>query len=101
MKESADTIPSRHSTIRDPADLLATIRPVPRNAEVIRQWTILRAIEHARSSGLTIDELSAQCGVTTRTIRRDLQALEEAGFPLYDDRSQPDGRARAYSWRRP
>ena len=69
---------------------------MPRNAEVIRQWTILREIEHARSAGVTIDDLAAQCDVTTRTIRRDLQALEAAGFPLYDDKSQDDGRTR---WR--
>jgi predicted DNA-binding transcriptional regulator YafY len=69
---------------------------VPRNAEVIRQWTILREIERARGTGVTIDELASTCGVTTRTIRRDLYALEEAGFPLYDDRSADDGRTR---WR--
>jgi predicted DNA-binding transcriptional regulator YafY len=67
---------------------------VPRNSEVIRQWTILRDIERSRSSGVTIDELAVTCGVTTRTIRRDLQALEEAGFPLFDDRSHDDGRTR-------
>jgi predicted DNA-binding transcriptional regulator YafY len=67
---------------------------VPRNAEVIRQWTILREIERARAAGVTIDELAALCDVTTRTIRRDLQALEEAGFPIYDDRSRDDGRTR-------
>ena len=67
---------------------------MPRNAEVIRQWTILREVEHARGAGVTIDDLASLCGVTTRTIRRDLQALEEAGFPLYDDRSQEDGRTR-------
>jgi predicted DNA-binding transcriptional regulator YafY len=69
---------------------------VARNAEVIRQWTILREIERARGAGVTIDELAALCRVTTRTIRRDLQALEEAGFPLYDDRTHDDGRTR---WR--
>ena len=69
---------------------------MPRNAEVIRQWTILREIEGARAAGVTIDDLSALCGVTTRTIRRDLQALEEAGFPIFDDRSGDDGRTR---WR--
>src|SRR5476649_1099914 len=69
---------------------------MPRNAEVIRQWTILREIEQARGAGVTIDELASQCGVTTRTIRRDLQALEEAGFPLYDDKTHDDGRTR---WR--
>src|SRR5258708_4241945 len=67
---------------------------MPRNAEVIRQWTILREIEKARGSGVTIDELAALCTVTTRTIRRDLQALEESGFPLYDDRSHDDGKTR-------
>ena len=67
---------------------------VPRNAEVIRQWTILREIERARTTGVTIDDLAALCDVTTRTIRRDLQALEEAGFPIFDDRSREDGRTR-------
>lgn len=69
---------------------------MPRNTEVIRQWTILREIEEARGSGTTIDELAALCAVTTRTIRRDLQALEEAGFPLFDDKTHDDGRTR---WR--
>src|SRR5213083_2341797 len=69
---------------------------MPRNTEVIRQWTILREIENARAAGVTIDELASLCDVTTRTIRRDLQALEEAGFPLYDDRSNDDGKTR---WR--
>ena len=67
---------------------------MPRNAEVIRQWTILREVERARGSGVTIDDLATLGEVTTRTIRRDLQALQEAGFPLYDDRSHDDGRTR-------
>lgn len=67
---------------------------MPRNAEVIRQWNVLREIERSRAAGVTIDDLAARCGVTTRTIRRDLQALEEAGFPIYDDRSRDDGRTR-------
>jgi len=55
-----------------------------RNAEVIRQWQILRAIESSRT-GVTIHDLAAQAGMTTRTIRRDLQALQEAGFAIYDE----------------
>jgi predicted DNA-binding transcriptional regulator YafY len=66
-----------------------------RNAEVIRQWTILGEIERART-GVTIDQLAARTGVSTRTIRRDIEALEAAGFPVYDDRSADDGRTR---WR--
>ncbi len=55
-----------------------------RNAEVIRQWQILREIE-ARRAGVTIHELAALVRVSTRTIRRDLQALQEAGFAVYDE----------------
>lgn len=55
-----------------------------RNAEVIRQWQILREVE-SRRTGVTIHELSKHVNVTTRTIRRDLQALQEAGFALYDE----------------
>jgi proteasome accessory factor B len=56
---------------------------MPRNAEVIRQWTILRDLEASRR--LTIDDLAQRTGVTTRTIRRDLDALQAAGFPLFDE----------------
>lgn len=62
-----------------------------RSGEVIRQWDILQAIAASRH-GLTIDQLAEQVGVTTRTIRRDLEALSVAGFPIYDD--VVDGRRR-------
>jgi len=55
-----------------------------RNAEVIRQWQILREIE-SRRTGVTIHDLARLVKVTTRTIRRDLQALQEAGFSIYDE----------------
>jgi predicted DNA-binding transcriptional regulator YafY len=55
-----------------------------RNAEVIRQWQLLREIE-SRRTGVTIHDLAAQVDVSTRTIRRDLQALQEAGFSIYDE----------------
>jgi predicted DNA-binding transcriptional regulator YafY len=55
-----------------------------RNAEVIRQWKILKKIEAGRWTSSS--DLAAEHGVTERTIRRDLEALQEAGFPLYDER---------------
>jgi predicted DNA-binding transcriptional regulator YafY len=55
-----------------------------RNAEVIRQWQVLREIE-SRRAGVTIHELAKLVNVSTRTIRRDLQALQEAGFSVYDE----------------
>ena len=70
------------------------IEYVPRNQEVIRQWKVLHALESTRH-GASIDSLADDLDVTTRTIRRDLAALQEAGFPLYDTRDD-DGRVR---WR--
>ena len=67
---------------------------MPRNQEVIRQWKLLHALESSRH-GASIDALSKELEVTTRTIRRDLAALQEAGFALYDERDE-DGHV---SWR--
>jgi predicted DNA-binding transcriptional regulator YafY len=51
---------------------------------VIRQWNVLQAIAASRH-GQTIDQLAELAEVSTRTIRRDLEALSVAGFPLYDE----------------
>lgn len=67
---------------------------MPRNQEVIRQWKVLHALESSRH-GTTIPALAGELDVTTRTIRRDLAALQEAGFPLFDERDD-DGRV---TWR--
>jgi proteasome accessory factor B len=67
---------------------------MPRNQEVIRQWKVLHALESSRH-GATIAAMSDDLGVTTRTIRRDLAALQEAGFPLFDEHDD-EGRVR---WR--
>jgi predicted DNA-binding transcriptional regulator YafY len=52
-----------------------------RGQEVIRQWKLLNTLQDSKY-GRTVDELSDSLGVTTRTIRRDLSQLQEAGFPL-------------------
>jgi predicted DNA-binding transcriptional regulator YafY len=52
-----------------------------RNQEVMRQWNLLRAIEAARM-GLTVQQMADECQVTRRTIYRDLEALQEVGFPI-------------------
>src|SRR5881628_205811 len=55
-----------------------------RNAQLIRQWAILKQIESNRWT--TISDMAGHHIVSTKTIRRDLAALMEAGFPLYDER---------------
>jgi predicted DNA-binding transcriptional regulator YafY len=52
-----------------------------RGQEVIRQWKLLKETEAARY-GLTVEQLADRLGVTSRTIRRDVAQLQEAGFPL-------------------
>jgi proteasome accessory factor B len=56
-----------------------------RSSEVVRQWEILRAIDGARN-GIAVGKLASERTVCERTIRRDLYALQRAGFPLYDDK---------------
>lgn len=58
---------------------------MPRNTELIRQWETLRDIDGARH-GVSVARLAAARGVHARTIRRDLEALSHAGFPLYSDK---------------
>jgi predicted DNA-binding transcriptional regulator YafY len=61
---------------------------VPRNDQVTRQWHLLRLLESPR--GITLDELNARLPADyarhARTVRRDLEALEAAGFPLVNER---------------
>src|SRR4030095_14922913 len=57
-----------------------------RTQEATRQWRIPRRIEAGRYT--TANDLADEHGVTERTIRRDIEALQEAGFPLYDERSE-------------
>src|SRR5437660_104832 len=57
---------------------------VGRNAQLIRQWAMLKQIEMNRWT--TISDMAGHHVVSTKTIRRDLAALMEAGFPLYDER---------------
>jgi predicted DNA-binding transcriptional regulator YafY len=62
---------------------------MPRNDQMIRQWHLLRHLEASRY-GATLTELGdalpPECGCHPRTLRRDLEALEAAGFPLLTDR---------------
>jgi predicted DNA-binding transcriptional regulator YafY len=66
---------------------------VARNEQVVRILRILHQLD--RLGGCTIYELAEANGTTTRTIRRDLDALQEAGIPLVGDPGD-DGKKR---WR--
>ena len=65
-----------------------------RGDQLTRQWRILRAIE-ASKQGVTVAELAAEEGCHSRTVWRDLAAIQAAGFPLY---SEKDGFQSRYSF---
>ncbi len=59
-----------------------------RGDQLSRQWRLLRLLEHR--SGRTAEQLASELGVTTRTVRRDLDAVQAGGWPVTSDRE--DGR---------
>lgn len=63
-----------------------------RNAMIRRHWRILAALIEAGRSGTNLHALAAQLGVSTRTMRRDIAAMEEAHVPLYIVDGDTDGR---------
>jgi predicted DNA-binding transcriptional regulator YafY len=65
---------------------------MPRNRQVVHQWQILKAL---MAGPQTVAQLAALAECTTRNVYRHIEALEEAGFPLYSDQDE-DGAKR---WR--
>jgi predicted DNA-binding transcriptional regulator YafY len=51
-----------------------------RGDQLARQWRVIRAIESS-PNGLTVAEIAKREGSGIRTIYRDLEALQAAGFP--------------------
>lgn len=68
---------------------------MPRNDQAVRQLIVLKKLESSRH-GLTLEQLAEGLDPSTtrhpRTLRRDLDAIESAGYPLLTERV--DGRTR-------
>ncbi len=62
-----------------------------RGDQLSRQWRLIRFLDHP--NGFTVDEAAQELGCTVRTIWRDLDVLQKANFPLYDEK---DGRRVRY-----
>ena len=56
-----------------------------RGNQIARQWKIIRLME-TRKQGLSGTDLAKELDVPLRTVYRDLDAIHEAGFPLYPDK---------------
>jgi len=64
-------------------------KPAKKYSQASRLHDVIRLLE-ARY-GATVEELAEECGVTRRTIYRDLDAIRDAGYPLVSE-SESDGR---------
>ncbi|MFH1830367.1 MAG: transcriptional regulator [Pseudomonadota bacterium] len=60
---------------------------MPRGDQISRQWQILQILE-ARRMGVSVPELASELESNVRTIYRDMEALEHAGFPLYSEKEE-------------
>jgi proteasome accessory factor B len=61
-------------------------KPAKKYSQAGRLHSIIRLLETRR--GLTLDELAAECDVDRRTIHRDLNAVEQAGYTLATEWSE-------------
>ncbi len=52
---------------------------MPRGNQLARQWQLLQLIDHA--TGIAVEDAARKLGCTVRTIWRDLDVLQKAGFP--------------------
>lgn len=68
-------------------------KPAKKYSQAGRLHSIIRLLETRR--GLTLDELAEECDVDRRTIHRDLNAVEQAGYSLTSEWS--DGK-KVYSF---
>lgn len=60
---------------------------MPRGDQISRQWQILQVLE-ARRTGVSVPELASELESNVRTIYRDMEALEIAGFPVYSEKAE-------------
>ena len=56
-----------------------------RGAQMARQWKIIRLME-TRKQGISVNDIARELDAPLRTVYRDLDAIHEAGFPLYTDK---------------
>ena len=57
---------------------------MPRGSQVIRQWNLLQRLQTSLN-GVRISDFADEMEVSERSVYRDLEVLQAAGFPLVND----------------
>lgn len=57
-----------------------------RGEQLARQWHILQYLSNSHN-GRHIDQIAAEVGCSSRSVRRDIVALQEAGFGIYSEKT--------------
>ncbi len=71
-----------------------------RGDQLARQWSIIQSLQ-ADWNGKTVSDLATDLDCHTRTVYRDLEALQFAGFPIYNEREEGATRWRLLESARP
>ena len=61
-------------------------KPAKKYSQAARLHDVIRILEVRY--GATVDELAEECGVTRRTVYRDLDAIRDAGYPLVSEHEE-------------
>jgi predicted DNA-binding transcriptional regulator YafY len=62
---------------------------MPRGDQLVRQWRLIELLD--RPGGVVVDDAARELGYNRRTVFRDLEVLQAAGFPIVNERAA-DGR---------
>lgn len=54
------------------------------DSPLVRQWLLLQRL-CSSPNGATVEELTRDLGVSNKTVRRDLETFQKAGFPLREE----------------
>ena len=82
--EPGNENPGKNAGREGPVPVLSHPRGMPTVSDhppLLRQWLLLKTLS-ARRYGATVAEMAAELGVGEKTIRRDLKAFFEVGFPI-------------------
>ncbi len=71
-----------------------------RGDQLARQWSIIQSLQ-TDWNGKSVSDLAMDLGCHTRTVYRDLEALQFAGFPIYNERAEGTTRWRLLDSARP